>query len=109
VRYVEVRPEPDERTCEWYATRATTDDRLGLAIIDEQSDLLVGEVVLNEFDANVRRRDLDVDPEPGVVAALGATRRSEEYAGMVVRSRRVVVDGGGPSAVSQLDSPPQPA
>lgn len=45
-------PEPDERTREWYATRAEADERLDLAVIDKASGAVVGEVVLNEYDAN---------------------------------------------------------
>jgi RimJ/RimL family protein N-acetyltransferase len=45
--------EPDERTRNWYATRAAAEDRLDLAIIDNANDAVVGEVVLNEYDANV--------------------------------------------------------
>ena len=41
----------DERTREWYATRATVDDRLDLAVVDRGSGAVVGEVVLNEYDA----------------------------------------------------------
>ena len=46
------RPSPDDRTRQWYATRADVDERLDLAIIDAASGELVGEVVLNEYDAN---------------------------------------------------------
>lgn len=45
-------PSLDERTQEWYATRAEVDERLDLAIIDRASGALVGEVVLNEYDSN---------------------------------------------------------
>jgi RimJ/RimL family protein N-acetyltransferase len=45
-----IRDAPDERTREWYATRNEQDDRLDLAVEDEQTRL-VGEVVLNEVDA----------------------------------------------------------
>lgn len=45
-------PLPDERTRDWYATRAGVDERLDLAIIDSVTGALVGEVVLNDYDAN---------------------------------------------------------
>lgn len=45
-------PSLDDRTQEWYATRAEVDGRLDLAIIDTASGALVGEVVLNEYDSN---------------------------------------------------------
>jgi RimJ/RimL family protein N-acetyltransferase len=41
---------PDQRTYDWYATRATQDDRLDLAVVDNASGALVGEVVLNQWD-----------------------------------------------------------
>jgi RimJ/RimL family protein N-acetyltransferase len=47
-------PIPDERTREWYATRADVDERLDLAIVDKVSGAVVGEVVLNAFDGNAR-------------------------------------------------------
>ena len=43
-------PVPDDRTREWYATRADADERLDLAVIDRATGELVGEVVLNEYD-----------------------------------------------------------
>jgi len=49
-----VSPEPDEKTREWYATRSTVDERLDLAVVDVASGDVVGEVVLNEFDAATR-------------------------------------------------------
>lgn len=48
----EQSPEPDERTREWYATRAGVDERLDLAVVDKASGAVVGEVVLNEYDAD---------------------------------------------------------
>jgi RimJ/RimL family protein N-acetyltransferase len=47
----ETEPNDDERLVSWYSTRATADERLDLAVIDLASDALVGEVVLNEWDA----------------------------------------------------------
>lgn len=44
----------DERTREWYATRASVDDRLDLAVVDKASGAVVGEVVLNDVDATAR-------------------------------------------------------
>lgn len=43
-------PLADDRTREWYASRAQVDGRLDLAVVDRASDTVVGEVVLNEFD-----------------------------------------------------------
>ena len=42
--------EPDEQMITWYATRATQDDRMDLAVLDNVSGQVVGEVVFNEFD-----------------------------------------------------------
>ncbi len=47
---LEASEEPDERTRDWYATRATADERLDLAVVDNADGALVGEVVLNEHD-----------------------------------------------------------
>jgi hypothetical protein len=38
----------------WYATRAEHDDRLDLAVVERASGAYVGEVVLNELDADNR-------------------------------------------------------
>lgn len=46
-------PEPDERTREWYATRATQADRLDLAIVDTGTGEVVGEMVLNDLEPDV--------------------------------------------------------
>ena len=43
-------PLADDRTREWYASRAQVDGRLDLAVVNRASDTVVGEVVLNEFD-----------------------------------------------------------
>lgn len=45
-------PLADDRTREWYASRAQVDGRLDLAVVGRASDTVVGEVVLNEFDAS---------------------------------------------------------
>lgn len=42
-------PELDDRTRQWYSSRAAQADRLDLAIIDRASGRCVGEVVLNEL------------------------------------------------------------
>ncbi|MDE9364354.1 GNAT family protein [Luteipulveratus sp. YIM 133132] len=47
-------PEIDDRTREWYLTRAQAPDRLDLAVVDRERDLVVGEVVLNELDRDNR-------------------------------------------------------
>lgn len=41
---------PDEAFHEWYASRGNAPDRLDLAVIDDSTGMLVGEVVLNERD-----------------------------------------------------------
>jgi len=43
--------EPDQKMTDWYGSRSDQHDRLDLAIIDNRSGELVGEVVLNEWDA----------------------------------------------------------
>ncbi|NHA68019.1 GNAT family N-acetyltransferase [Phycicoccus flavus] len=46
-------PQPvDERLLDWYASRADQPDRLDLAVEDAATGRLVGEVVLNEYDAD---------------------------------------------------------
>jgi RimJ/RimL family protein N-acetyltransferase len=53
------RPEPlDDRLREWYATRNDQPDRLDLAVEDAATGRLVGEVVLNEHDAQTRSCNL---------------------------------------------------
>lgn len=42
---------PDDPFRQWYATRSAQPDRLDLAIVDRATGRLVGEVVLNEWDA----------------------------------------------------------
>ncbi|MGG5258370.1 GNAT family N-acetyltransferase [Phycicoccus avicenniae] len=52
-------PEPvDERLTSWYATRAEQPDRLDLAVVDLATGRVVGEVVLNELDADARTANL---------------------------------------------------
>ncbi|AKU15963.1 GNAT family N-acetyltransferase [Luteipulveratus mongoliensis] len=46
--------EPDERTHQWYGSRATAPDRLDLAVVDRASGDVVGEVVLNLLDRDIR-------------------------------------------------------
>jgi RimJ/RimL family protein N-acetyltransferase len=46
-----VAPTPDAKTIDWYASRSVQDDRLDLGIVDNASGQLVGETVLNEWDA----------------------------------------------------------
>lgn len=45
---------PDEQLREWYATRNDQPDRLDLAIVDQGTGKLVGEVVINEVDTSNR-------------------------------------------------------
>ncbi len=47
-------PQPDPELREWYTTRNATTDRLDLAIVDRAAGVTVGEVVLNEWDAQQR-------------------------------------------------------
>ncbi|MFT0848108.1 GNAT family protein [Actinomycetaceae bacterium L2_0104] len=44
----------DERTLDWYRTRAEKPDRLDLAVIDRANGRCVGEVVLNEWSPDDR-------------------------------------------------------
>lgn len=44
------RPRIDERMRHWYGSRNDQDDRLDLAIVDNDSARCVGEVVLNEWE-----------------------------------------------------------
>ena len=46
--------EPDQRTYEWYGTRASAPDRLDLGVVDLATEELMGEVVLNQLDRDVR-------------------------------------------------------
>lgn len=48
-------PEVTDALRDWYDSRATADERLDLAVIDRSNGRLVGEVVLNEFDADTRQ------------------------------------------------------
>ncbi|WP_394162213.1 GNAT family N-acetyltransferase [Galactobacter valiniphilus] len=47
-------PELDERTLQWYRSRAEQADRLDLAVIDAETGRCVGEVVLNELSVEDR-------------------------------------------------------
>src|SRR5262245_27634180 len=52
---VPVSPETEREHAErWYASRAEHDDRLDLAIVEHATGGYVGEVVLNELDADNR-------------------------------------------------------
>jgi RimJ/RimL family protein N-acetyltransferase len=44
----------DDRTRDWYQTRADQDDRLDLAVVDAARDQCVGEVVLNHWEPDNR-------------------------------------------------------
>lgn len=46
----EDEPEDPDRLTDWYSTRAIADERLDLAILDLARGIVVGEVVLNEWD-----------------------------------------------------------
>lgn len=48
-------PELDERTRDWYRTRADQTDRLDLALVDRATDRCVGEVVLNDWEPEDQR------------------------------------------------------
>ena len=53
------RPYPlDDRLREWYRSRNEQTDRLDLAVEDAATGRLVGEVVLNEYDADARSCNL---------------------------------------------------
>lgn len=50
----------DEEFRTWYATRPAQTDRLDLAIVDRESGELVGEIVLNQVDAQERSANLRI-------------------------------------------------
>jgi len=54
------RPELDDRTRTWYATRADQPDRLDLALVDRASDACVGEAVINEWSPEDRSANLRI-------------------------------------------------
>ncbi|MFT2749743.1 GNAT family N-acetyltransferase [Clavibacter sp. Sh2036] len=54
------RPELDDRTRTWYATRADQPDRLDLALVDRATDACVGEAVLNEWSPEDRSANLRI-------------------------------------------------
>lgn len=54
------RPELDDRTRTWYATRADQPDRLDLALVDRATDVCVGEAVLNEWSPEDRSANLRI-------------------------------------------------
>jgi len=63
--------EPDQKTTDWYGSRSDQDDRLDLAVVDNATGELVGEVVLNEFDADANSSNFRT-----LIGAAGRGRRS---------------------------------
>lgn len=60
VAEMSARPELDDRTRTWYATRADQPDRLDLALVDRATDACVGEAVLNEWSPEDRSANLRI-------------------------------------------------
>ncbi|ALD11752.1 GNAT family N-acetyltransferase [Clavibacter capsici] len=60
VEEMAARPELDDRTRTWYATRADQADRLDLALVDRATDACVGEAVLNEWSPEDRSANLRI-------------------------------------------------
>ncbi|OUE24294.1 GNAT family N-acetyltransferase [Clavibacter michiganensis] len=54
------RPELDDRTRTWYATRAEQTDRLDLALVDRATDACVGEAVINDWSPEDRSANLRI-------------------------------------------------
>lgn len=60
--------EPDEaRIRAWYETRGDQDDRLDLAVVERATGNVVGEVVLNEWDADNESCGFRISLVPGAV------------------------------------------
>ncbi|MGL4818479.1 MAG: GNAT family N-acetyltransferase, partial [Bacilli bacterium] len=49
-----------ETTIQWYSTRNAQSDRLDLAIVDREHGIVVGEVVVNEYDAALHRMNFRI-------------------------------------------------
>jgi RimJ/RimL family protein N-acetyltransferase len=60
VEEMAARPELDDRTRTWYATRAEQPDRLDLALVDRAADACVGEAVINEWSPGDRSANLRI-------------------------------------------------
>ncbi|QOD44029.1 GNAT family N-acetyltransferase [Clavibacter zhangzhiyongii] len=60
VEEMAARPELDDRTRTWYATRADQPDRVDLALVDRATDACVGEAVLNEWSPEDRSTNLRI-------------------------------------------------
>lgn len=73
--------EPDGALRAWYGSRDDHADRLDLAIIDRAAGLLVGEVVLNELDADNESCNIRI--------LIGAAGRSR---GLGTEAMRLMVD-----------------
>lgn len=75
--------EPDEvRTRAWYDTRGDQDDRLDLAVVERATGNVVGEAVLNEWDAANESCNFRISLTPGAFGrGLGteATRLTVGY------------------------------
>ncbi|MFT2752792.1 GNAT family N-acetyltransferase [Clavibacter sp. Sh2088] len=60
VAEMSARPELDDRTRTWYATRAAQTDRLDLALVDRATDACVGEAVINDWSPEDRSANLRI-------------------------------------------------
>lgn len=75
----------------WVSTRADTDDRLDLAVTDPTTGEWLGEVVINEWDADNRSCSFRI--------ALGANARNR---GVGTEATRLIVD----YVFDEIDDPP---
>ncbi|OUE32175.1 Spermidine N(1)-acetyltransferase [Clavibacter michiganensis] len=111
VEEMAARPELDDRTRAWYATRADQTDRLDLALVDRATDACVGEAVVNEWRPEDRSANLRILIGPAgrdrglgseavrllvdhAFAATGLERISLEVMAFNPRARRVYERAG---------------
>lgn len=96
-RLTATRAELDREAAErWYATRADHDDRLDLAIVENETGTYVGEVVLNDLHAENRSCGFRISLVGGRVFGRGygteATRLVLRHAFETVGIHRVELD-----------------
>jgi RimJ/RimL family protein N-acetyltransferase len=88
--------EPDEaRLRAWYATRGDQDDRLDLAIVEMRTGSVIGEAVLNQWDAGNESCSFRICLGPAAVGrGLGteATRLIVGYGFEQLRLHRISLD-----------------
>jgi RimJ/RimL family protein N-acetyltransferase len=95
VEEMAARPELDDRTRTWYATRAGQADRLDLALVDRATDACVGEAVLNEWSPEDRSANLRILIGPdGRDRGLGseAVRLLVDHAFAATRLERISLE-----------------